>query len=219
MAAVGNYSSKTLCYPAAYENVIGVSSVAADKTYSSFAQYNNSVLVTAPGERIISTFNDGSYRYGSGTSQATPLVSGMAAVALSVNGKLTSSQFRSILIGTAEDLGDEGYDVHYGYGLADEAALLNNVMESIDYYVSPVNVLDGNAYVLIKNNTLSVLNAVSIFSEYNNERFVDCTQSLLKLEPGEERIVGINNSGNKISHFLWSDFESLTPVAEKREKK
>ncbi len=219
VAAVGNYSSKTLCYPAAYENVIGVSSIAADKTYSSFAQYNDSVLVTAPGERIISTFNDGSYRYGSGTSQATPLVSGIAAIALSINEKMTSAQFRQMLIETTEDLGDMGYDVHYGYGLVDEAAFLNNVMKSIDYYVSPINVLDGNAYVLIKNNTLSVLNAVSIFSEYNSDRFAGCAQEILELYPDEEKIVRINNSSNKISHFLWSSFDSLAPVAEKREKK
>ena len=103
VAAVGNYSSTKLCYPAAYENVIGVSSVGKDKNKSSFAQYNKSVFVCAAGERVRSTYKDGGYQLMQGTSQAAPMISGMAAVALSVNGKLTNQQFKQLLMETAED--------------------------------------------------------------------------------------------------------------------
>ncbi len=218
VAAVGNYGSTTMYYPAAYENVIGVSSVGIDKNKSSFAQYNKSVLVTASGEKVKSTYKDGSYQVLQGTSQATPMVSGMAAVTLAMNENLTSEEFRKLLIETAEDLGEEGYDVKFGYGLVNEDALINRLMQNVEYYVSPINVRDGDAYVLIKNNTESILKASSIFSEYSKRKFIGCSETQITLLPDKEIIVKTNNNSNKISHFLWSNFNNLTPLTIKRDK-
>lgn len=217
IAAVGNYGSTTMYYPAAYENVIGVSSVGIEKNKSSFAQYNKSVLVTASGEKVKSTYKDGGYQILQGTSQATPMVSGIAAVALSMNEKLTSEEFRQLLIETAEDLGENDYDVKFGYGLANEDALIDRLMQDIEYYVSPINLNDENAYVLIKNNTENILKASSIFSEYNNDKFVGCNQTQITLLPDKEIIIKTENNSNKISHFLWGDFNNLIPLATKRE--
>ena len=218
IAAVGNYGSTTMYYPAAYENVIGVSSVGIEKNKSSFAQYNKSVLITASGEKVKSTYKDGNYQVLQGTSQATPMVSGIAAVALSMNENLTSDEFRQLLIETAEDLGDEGYDVKFGYGLANEDALLNRLMRDMEYYVSPINICDDEAYALIKNNTESILKASSIFSKYNNGKFVGCNQIQITLLPGKEIMVKTGNNSNKISHFLWSGMTDLTPLTSKRER-
>lgn len=68
IAAVGNKGTNTMYYPAAYENVIGVGSIGINKTKSSFSQYNESVFVVAPGERVKSTYNDNSYAFMQGTS-------------------------------------------------------------------------------------------------------------------------------------------------------
>lgn len=217
IAAVGNYGSTTMYYPAAYKNVIGVSSVGIDKNKSSFAQYNKSVSISASGEKVKSTYKDGSYQLLQGTSQATPMVSGIAAVALSMNEKLTSEEFRQLLIETAEDLGEEGYDVKFGYGLVNESVLINRLMQDIEYYVSPINLNDENAYVLIKNNTENILKASSIFSEYNNDRFVGCNQTQITLLPDKEIIINTEDNSNKIMHFLWSDFNNLIPLTTKRE--
>lgn len=213
IAAVGNDGSSTLYYPAAYDNVIGVTSVGQGKDKSSFAQYNKSVTIAAPGEDAKSTYKNGNYEKLSGTSQAAPVISGIAAAALSVDGTLTSADFRQLLTETAEDLGDAGYDVKFGYGLADENALINKLMQNIPYYVSPVNLTDSGAYVLIKNNTGDILRSSSLFSEYENGKFIKCTEKQITLLQNKELIIKTDSSGYDISHFLWDSPKSAKPLA------
>ena len=52
VAAVGNDGTEELCYPAAYDNVIGVGSVDKNEGVSSVSQHNKSVFITAPGVHI-----------------------------------------------------------------------------------------------------------------------------------------------------------------------
>jgi serine protease len=58
-----------------------------------------------------------SYEAWNGTSMATPHVSGVAALLWSANPEWTNVQIREAMAMTAMDLGDEGWDPHYGYGL------------------------------------------------------------------------------------------------------
>jgi serine protease len=58
-----------------------------------------------------------SYEAWGGTSMATPHVSGVAALLWSANPKWTNAQIREAMVMTAMDLGDEGWDPYYGYGL------------------------------------------------------------------------------------------------------
>ena len=64
------------------------------------------------------------YEAWGGTSMATPHVSGVAALIWSANPRWTNVQIREAMIATALDLGDEGRDVHYGYGLVQAADAL-----------------------------------------------------------------------------------------------
>ena len=57
------------------------------------------------------------YEAWGGTSMATPHVSGVAALLWSANPKWTNVQIREAMAMTAMDLGDDGWDPHYGYGL------------------------------------------------------------------------------------------------------
>lgn len=220
VASVGNNGSTVMYYPAAYKNVIGVSSVNIDKNKSSFAQYNQSVFITAFGEKVRSTYKNGEYHLLQGTSQSTPMISGIAAVALSMDEKLTNLEFRQLLIETAEDLGETGYDTKFGYGLANEKALVDRLQENIPYYVSPVNIREKDAYVLIKNNTENSLDAISIFSEYKDHKFVKCKQIQITLLPDKEIIIKTENNQNNVTHFLWrSGLGRFVPLAPKREGK
>ena len=58
-----------------------------------------------------------SYEAWGGTSMATPHVSGVAALLWSANPKWTNAQIREAMNMTAMDLGEVGWDPHYGYGL------------------------------------------------------------------------------------------------------
>ncbi len=57
------------------------------------------------------------YESWDGTSMATPHVSGVAALIWSANPKWTNVQIREAMVVTAKDLGEEGRDNYYGYGL------------------------------------------------------------------------------------------------------
>jgi serine protease len=72
-----------------------------------------------------STYPGSGYEAWSGTSMATPHVSGVAALVWSANTSWTNAQIREALQKTALDLGATGRDNSYGYGLVQAKAALN----------------------------------------------------------------------------------------------
>ena len=105
VAAAGNSGPCSDCvgYPAAYSEVVAVSSTTTSDSLSSFSSTGPEVELAAPGSNVNSTYNDGGYRELSGTSMACPHVSG-AAAQLMANGA-TNSDARTQLKNTAEDIG------------------------------------------------------------------------------------------------------------------
>ena len=83
ICAAGNDSTNSPHYPAAYNNVIGVAAIDKDNYIASFSNYGSYVRYSMPGVEIYSTYKNESYAWMDGTSQATPIVSGIAAVLLS----------------------------------------------------------------------------------------------------------------------------------------
>ena len=121
VAAAGNDGPCSDCvgYPAAYSEVIAVSSTAKDDSLSGFSSTGPEVELAAPGSSIYSTVIGG-YDTFSGTSMACPHVSG-AGAQLMANG-YTNSEARSQLKSTAEDIGLPSNE--QGAGLLDAAAAL-----------------------------------------------------------------------------------------------
>lgn len=93
VAAAGNDSTTALLRPCQYKNVICVAATRPDGALAAFSNYGSGVDIAAPGVEILSTipFDVSSvrlpgykgYDYLSGTSQATPYVTGVIAEMLS----------------------------------------------------------------------------------------------------------------------------------------
>lgn len=107
IAAAGNSSSDNDLrphYPSSYEmeNIISVASTNRYGQLSSFSSYGiNSVDVAAPGSEIYSTIPNAGYGYKSGTSMATPHVTGLAALVMSKFPDFSHYQIRRRVLATA----------------------------------------------------------------------------------------------------------------------
>ena len=127
IAAVGNEyeAGNPVNYPAAYDGVIGVSSVNSAGRSSLFANSGTYVDISAPGEDVLSTV-PGGWDYMEGTSMAAPFVSAAAALVRVANPTISKAQVDAILLSTALDDADgDGRDNWFGYGIlqADRAVL------------------------------------------------------------------------------------------------
>lgn len=88
-------------YPAActLPNLVCVGSTNFKDAWSTFSNFDDVLVdVFAPGENVYSLSNTGGYRFGSGTSYATPHVVGVAALLLSHEPALSVEALRSRLI-------------------------------------------------------------------------------------------------------------------------
>ncbi len=126
VAAAGNESAAVI-FPAAYPEVIAVAATDSANVVAYFSNYGPTVDLAAPGVKIYSTYKGQIYATLSGTSMATPHVSGAAALLLSVpakcdldmDGRCSPTEVQQRLEATATDLGAAGKDNFYGSGLVD----------------------------------------------------------------------------------------------------
>jgi len=83
--SAGNEGSNQIVYPAGFANTVSVGAVDADNKPAYFTNSNANVRYSAPGVDIVSTHKGSStsYKKMTGTSQATAVMSGAAAVILS----------------------------------------------------------------------------------------------------------------------------------------
>jgi hypothetical protein len=112
-------------YPGRFVSVIAVAATDQNDNRASFSSTGQDVELAAPGVNVLSTYLNDGYAIGSGTSMASPHVAGTAALVMAAYPDWTTTQVRSELRNTADDLGTAGKDTLYGYGLvdADEAAI------------------------------------------------------------------------------------------------
>lgn len=118
------------------------------------SNYGEGLTVLAPGEAIFSTTKDGGYGAGSGTSVATPIVSGILSLIWSVNPSLRAAQIIEILKSVALRYTNEASgqpDLHWGYGRV--TALLDGA-----YYARRLQIDPGTAGGLDANLSINIYN-------------------------------------------------------------
>ncbi len=110
VAASGNGSAntdRTPQYPAGYKlgNLISVAALTRNDELASFSNYGvKSVHVAAPGKDILSTWLGDAYEERSGTSMATPVVAGVAALVLATRPQLSVDELRTRLLNSVDKL-------------------------------------------------------------------------------------------------------------------
>lgn len=131
-ASMMNFNNNVPYYPAAYDSqVVAVGATDSyDQRCSPFfwgggSNYGPHIDVVAPGNYIYGLNNlsntDYSWYWG-GTSQATPMVTGLAALLLAKDSSRTPLDLRSIIRATADDTvgrpqeDTPGFDYYHGYG-------------------------------------------------------------------------------------------------------
>lgn len=133
IAAAGNEgpSLNTVGYPGRYEEVVAVGAIDRNKNIAKFSSRGDQVDICAPGSDILSTYPPNALATLSGTSMATPFVSGVVALMLSKKKKLgTTNPINNIgdllaaLKRTAIDAGQAGTDSAYGFGIINPDSLL-----------------------------------------------------------------------------------------------
>lgn len=136
ICSAGNNGENKVLYPAQYDECIAVGSYSDSmlKDRSIFSSWGETLDIMAPGEKILSTFLNGTYSVMSGTSMAAPVVSGVVALLISFYKKqnkiLTVDQIKTILYNNALDIGEKGKDVQNGYGIINPEAIFGTNTQS-----------------------------------------------------------------------------------------
>lgn len=173
VAAAGNNNISTGSYPAALDNTISISSVDFELNKSTFSNYGAEITFAAPGTNIKSIMGKGTFiskengnnddddhEIISGTSMATPHAVSAVAILKGYNKDLTFENVVNILKDNAIDLGEEGWDKYYGYGLisfkdvefcdgryCDELGIYKNLNKNISSFeVTNLNYTPYNYY-------------------------------------------------------------------------
>jgi len=123
VAASGNCA----CVDPTPENPYVLSVSATDET-DSLAYFSSTgafVDLSAPGTNILTTARFGLYAADSGTSLASPIVAGVAALMFSANPALTPAIATQLMEATAFDPGGNGYDQGFGHGRVDAFAAVS----------------------------------------------------------------------------------------------
>ena len=116
IAAAGNDGNSTVNFPAGYPEVVSVAATDHRDAKASFSNTNPDVEVAAPGVNVLSTIPGGQYARLSGTSMATPHVSGVAGVLWQLFPGNTAAGIRTRLDAAVDDLGAAGRDSSFGFG-------------------------------------------------------------------------------------------------------
>lgn len=144
VAANGNDGQLLPSYPAAYPGILAVGASGDDDKKAGFSTSGSWLNVVAPGLNIISLGHTSTtgYVYMSGTSMATPFVTGMIAYLLSFEPTLTPNQIVAILEKTADKIDphnqnpaakydENGFSKWYGHG-------------RVNVYKAAKMIVDGN---------------------------------------------------------------------------
>lgn len=146
--------------------------------------------VVAPGVRVRSTFPQNRYASMSGTSMAAPHVAGAVAILRQARPDATVNQIKYALMESADDLGPEGPDFDYGYGII-------NIPAAIDYILNLTEITDDD----IEDLTIMPAAPV-IYGNYPNPFNTSTAIKFRMFDEADVRLSVYNIIGQEVATLL-----------------
>jgi subtilisin family serine protease len=223
IAAVGNDGEGLVDFPAAYDGVIGVSSVGKSGQISSFSNYGEGVDIAAPGVGVLAAWELQEMVSFSGTSVSSAIVSASIAAELSKDSTLTSHEVENLLLRYANEAGKPGYDLIAGHGVLSLGRLENKDNKNysdpalVGYYFGDSGVASGTVpfEVIIQNQGNTWLDNLSLVVSYlgTKKKF-----RFNNLAPAETRTEKLYLQGSEVDGFLQIDSRLITSSATKDDR-
>ena len=160
VACMMNNNNNVTYYPAGLSNVIAIGAInnrmfrAVPFCWGGGSSYGPHIDFAAPGEMILGLVynNPNTTSYWCGTSQATPMTSGVISLLYSVNPSLTYNDVYNALKNSARDQvgpaseDTPGFDNYFGWGLIDSRGALNQVIG-----IEPISTIVPDKFELMQN--------------------------------------------------------------------
>jgi subtilisin family serine protease len=120
VVCAGNTGSSSSTAPSGVMLVVAATNESDQR--ASFSTFGSFVDMAAPGSNIVTTGRGGVYQSWNGTSFASPIVAGAAALVIARRPDLSADQIEAALLLSTTDLGAAGYDIYFGAGRVHAAA-------------------------------------------------------------------------------------------------
>lgn len=158
ICAAGNTYTDVAQYPAAFQYAFSVAATSSSDVKSTFSTYNYSVDIAAPGSGIYSTIYNNTYQSLDGTSMASPITAGCAAIVKSQFPSYNNFQIGEQLRTTADNIytlaGNANYQNKLGGGRVNLFRALTETPKSA--LIDNLFVTDNNDLAFGVGDTLAV---------------------------------------------------------------
>jgi type VII secretion-associated serine protease mycosin len=139
VAGVGNRTEgfRQVAWPAAYPGVVAAAGVDRKGQHADLSVTGPEVTLAAPAVDIVTPGRGGKYVTGSGTSAATAIIAGAAALVRAKFPNMSAAEVVHRLEATAIDAGPPGRDDEYGYGIVNLVGALKADVPPLQPSASP----------------------------------------------------------------------------------
>lgn len=199
VAAAGNDAVELAHYPSSFDYVLSVASTDITDNKSSFSTYHSTVDVSAPGSNIFATFPGDNYGFNSGTSMASPVAAGAAALIKSKYPFLSGLQVGEQLRVTADDIysvgGNSAYTGMLGSGRINLATAVGQITQPSVQLTNRLDT-DGNDDAYVVGDTVYITNT---FTNYllptgDCDALLSTTSPFVNVTDGTSNIGTINTN-------------------------
>lgn len=179
IAAAGNDNNELAFFPASYNYVLSVGSTSNSDAKSSFSNYGMNLDVCAPGSNIYTAMSNDIYGYMSGTSMASPVASGAAAVVLAQNPTFTALQVGEQLRVTCDNIyslpSNSVYIDKLGKGRINMYRALTETSPSVR--MTNIVTSDGNDNTFVIGDTIRLTGDITNFLAATNNLDITITSA------------------------------------------